>query len=129
MRIHLASIFVSDQSKALDFYTRVLGLEARQDIAMGDGNRWLTVGNPGAPGVELLLEPAGHPAVGPFRDALVSDGIPATQLAVDDLDAEHERLTGLGVAFVQPPMDFGPVAVAVIDDTVGNLIQLAQMKG
>nr|WP_042215933.1 VOC family protein [Demequina mangrovi] len=129
MRIHLASVFVDDQAKALDFYTRVLGLEPRQDIDMGDGNRWLTVGNPGAPGVELLLEPSAHPAVGPFRDALVGDGIPATQLAVDDLDAEHERLTGLGVTFVQPPMDFGPVAVAVIDDTVGNLIQLAQLKG
>nr|WP_228372893.1 VOC family protein [Demequina subtropica] len=129
MRIHLASVFVTDQTKALDFYTRVLGLEPRQDIDMGDGNRWLTVGNPGDPSMELLLEPAGHPAVAPFREALVEDGIPAAQLAVDDLEAEHERLVGLGATFVQPPTDFGPVVVAVIDDTVGNLIQLAQMKG
>nr|WP_304524063.1 VOC family protein [Demequina rhizosphaerae] len=129
IRIHLTSVFVDDQEKALDFYTRVLGFEPRTDIPLGDGNRWLTVGVPGEDAVELLLEPAGHPAVGPFRDALAADGIPATQFAVDDLRAEHERLAALGVEFTMPPTDMGPVSVAVLDDTCGNLIQLAQMAG
>ncbi|WP_062300254.1 VOC family protein [Demequina maris] len=129
MRIHLTSVFVDDQEKAHDFYTRVLGFETRTDIPLGDGNRWLTVGAPGDDAVQLLLEPSAHPAVGPFRDALVADGIPATQFAVDDLRAEHERLVGLGVEFTMPPTDMGPVSIAVLDDTCGNLIQLAQMAG
>ena len=77
---------------------------------------------------ELLLEPSDHPAVKPYRDALVEDGIPLAQFAVDDLAAEHERLTGLGVVFTQPPTDIGTALVAVFDDTCGNLIQLLQMK-
>ena len=77
---------------------------------------------------ELLLEPSGHPAVKPYRDALVEDGIPLAQFAVDDLQAEHERLTGLGVTFTQPPTDIGNAWVAVFDDTCGNLIQLVAMK-
>ncbi|WP_062467606.1 VOC family protein [Demequina maris] len=129
MRIHLTSVFVDDQEKAHDFYTRVLGFETRTDIPLGDGNRWLTVGAPVDDAVQLLLEPSAHPAVGPFRDALVADGIPATQFAVDDLRAEHERLVGLGVEFTMPPTDMGPVSIAVLDDTCGNLIQLAQMAG
>nr|WP_304524105.1 VOC family protein [Demequina maris] len=129
IRIHLTSVFVDDQEKAHDFYTRVLGFETRTDIPLGDGNRWLTVGAPVDDAVQLLLEPSAHPAVGPFRDALVADGIPATQFAVDDLRAEHERLVGLGVEFTMPPTDMGPVSIAVLDDTCGNLIQLAQMAG
>ena len=128
IRIHLASVFVDDQSQALEFYTTMLGFEKRQDVDMGDGNRWLTIATPGEDAVELLLEPSGHPAVGPYREALKADGIPATSFAVDDLTAEHERLAALGVEFVMPPTDMGPVTVALIDDTVGNLIQLAQMN-
>jgi catechol 2,3-dioxygenase-like lactoylglutathione lyase family enzyme len=125
MKINLASVFVDDQARALSFYTEVLGFEQRTDIPMGDA-RWLTVAEPGHPGgPELVLEPSEHPAVRPFKDALVADGIPWTSFAVDDVRAEHERLTGLGVVFVQEPTDMGPVTVAVFDDTCGNLIQIA----
>nr|WP_186813493.1 VOC family protein [Cellulomonas xylanilytica] len=128
MRITVTSVFVDDQSKALDFYTGVLGFQVKNDIPLGGDDRWLTVVSPAATdGVELLLEPSGHPAVGPFKAALVEDGIPATSFGVDDLQAEFERLTARGVRFVQPPTDMGPVIVATIDDTCGNLIQLAQM--
>ena len=90
---------------------------------------WLTVVSPEArDGVELVLEPAGHPAVGPFRDALVADGIPFTAFAVADVHAEFERLTGLGVVFTQPPTAMGPVTTAVFDDTCGNLIQIQAMN-
>lgn len=127
IRIHLASVFVTDQERAKDFYTRVLGFEPRHDIDMGEGSRWLTVANPGEEGFELLLEPAGHPAVAPYQEALVADGIPATSFTVDDIEAEHARLVDLGVTFVQPPTAMGPFTSAVLDDTCGNLIQLAQM--
>jgi catechol 2,3-dioxygenase-like lactoylglutathione lyase family enzyme len=127
MRINLASVLVDDQEKALRFYTDVLGFVKKADIPTGE-HRWLTVVSPDQPdGVELLLEPDAHPAAGPFKDALVADGIPFTSFAVDDANAEYERLTGLGVTFTQPPTPMGPVTTAVLDDTCGNLIQIASL--
>jgi catechol 2,3-dioxygenase-like lactoylglutathione lyase family enzyme len=128
MRIELTSVFVDDQRAALAFYTDVLGFVKHHDIPLGQA-AWLTVVSPQAPsGPELLLEPAGHPAVAPYRAALVADGIPLAQFAVDDLEAEHARLTGLGVRFTQPPMDIGTAVLAVFDDTCGNLIQLVEHR-
>lgn len=126
MRIHLTSIFVDDQAKALQFYTEILGFVKKYDVPIGEKDRWLTVVSPDEPGgTELLLEPAGHPVVKPYRDALVKDGIPLAQFAVDDVQAEYERLRGLGVRFTQEPLEMGPVTTAVFDDTCGNLIQIA----
>src|SRR4051794_7044476 len=103
MRINLASVLVDDQEKALRFYTDVLGFVKKTDIPMGE-HSWLTVVSPDAPdGVELLLEPDQHPAARPFKEALVGDGIPYTSFAVDDVQAEFERLRGLGVRFTQEP--------------------------
>lgn len=128
MRINLASVFVDDQDKALRFYTEVLGFQKKTEIPLGDA-RWLTVVSPEDPdGTELVLEPDGHPAVRPFKQALVSDGIPYTSFAVDDVRKEFERLQGLGVRFTQEPVDMGPVTTAVLDDTCGNLIQLAHQN-
>lgn len=128
IRIHLTSVFVDDQRKALRFYTEVLGFEKKTDVPMGE-HAWLTVVSKTAPdGPELLLEPNVHPAVGPYQAALVADGIPAASFAVDDLQAQFERMSGLGVRFTQEPMDAGPVIIATLDDTCGNLIQLMQMK-
>lgn len=124
MRIELTSIFVDDQAKALAFYTGVLGFQKRQDVPIGEDS-WLTVVSPSQPhGPELLLEPAGHPAVKPYRDALIADGIPMAQFAVDNVQTEYERLRDAGVTFTQPPTDLGTVTVAVFDDTCGNLIQI-----
>ncbi|GHF71387.1 VOC family protein [Amycolatopsis bartoniae] len=124
MRINLASVLVDDQEKALRFYTEVLGFVKKHDVPLG-ADRWLTVVSPEDPeGTELLLEPSSHPAVKPFKDALVADGIPFTSFAVDDVKLEYERLRGLGVRFTQEPTAMGPVTTAVLDDTCGNLIQL-----
>lgn len=125
IRLTVTSVFVDDQAKALDFYTRVLGFLPKHDIPLGE-DRWLTVVSPAASdGVELLLEPDKHPAVGPYKAALVEDGIPAAAFGVDDVHAEYERLLAAGVRFVQPPTAMGPVTTAVLDDTCGNLVQLA----
>ncbi len=125
MRINLTSVIVDDQDKALRFYVDILGFVKKADVPAGE-HRWLTVVSPDQPdGVELLLEPEGHPAARPFKDALVADGMPYTSFAVDDASAEYERLTGLGVTFTQPPTPMGPVTTAVFDDTCGNLIQIA----
>lgn len=129
MRINLTSVFVDDQEKALRFYTDVLGFVKKHDVPVGE-DRWLTVVSPQDPdGTELLLEPSSHPAVKPFKDALVADGIPFTSFAVDDVTAEYERLRGLGVRFTQEPTAMGPVTTAVLDDTCGNLIQIAHQAG
>ena len=126
MRIHITSVLVDDQEKALRFYTDVLGFVKKTEIPLGEA-RWLTVVSPQDPdGTELLLEPDGHPAVKPFKDALVADGIPFTSFAVDDVAAEHERLRALGVRFTQEPTQMGDVTTAVLDDTCGNLIQIVQ---
>ncbi|MFE9490121.1 MULTISPECIES: VOC family protein [unclassified Streptomyces] len=126
MKIHLTSIFVDDQAKALYFYTEILGFVKKHDVPVGEKDRWLTVVSPDEPGgTELLLEPTGHPAVQPYRDMLVKDGIPLAQFAVDDVKAEYERLRDLGVRFTQEPLEMGPVTTAVFDDTCGNLIQIA----
>jgi catechol 2,3-dioxygenase-like lactoylglutathione lyase family enzyme len=124
MRISLTSVLVDDQSKALRFYTDVLGFKKKTEIPMGE-HAWLTVVSPEDPdGTELALEPSDHPAVVPFKAALVHDGIPFTSFAVDDVAGEYERLTALGVRFTQPPTEMGPVTTAVFDDTCGNLIQI-----
>jgi catechol 2,3-dioxygenase-like lactoylglutathione lyase family enzyme len=126
MRIVVTSVFVEDQDKALSFYTEVLGFQKKTDVPLGE-DRWLTVASPEDPdGVDLLLEPSGHPAVRPFKRALVEDGIPFTSFGVEDVEAEHARLEDLGVEFTQPPTTFGDVTTAVFDDTCGNLIQIAQ---
>jgi catechol 2,3-dioxygenase-like lactoylglutathione lyase family enzyme len=125
MKIHLTSVLVDDQSKALRFYTGVLGFVLKNDVPLGE-HRWLTVVSPDQPeGPELLLEPDAHPAAKPFKKALVEDGIPFASFAVDDVHKEFERLQGLGVRFTQEPVQAGPVTTAVLDDTCGNLIQIA----
>ena len=125
MRINLTSVLVDDQAKALRFYTDVLGFVKKTEVPLGE-HAWLTVVSPDDPdGTELVLEPDEHPAARPFKQALVEDGIPYTSFAVDDVRAEYERLVALGVDFTQPPTAMGPVTTAVLDDTCGNLIQIA----
>ncbi|MET8506427.1 VOC family protein [Streptomyces sp. NPDC015232] len=128
MRINLTSVFVDDQAKALRFYTEVLGFVKKTEVPLG-GHSWLTVVSPEDPdGVELVLEPNEHPAAKAYQDALTADGIPVNSFAVEDVHAEFARLSALGVRFTQQPTDMGPVTTAVLDDTCGNLLQIAEYK-
>lgn len=128
MKITVTSVLVDDQAKALAFYRDLLGFELKHDIPMGE-HRWLTLTSQGDPaGVELLLEPDGHPAAKPFKTALVEDGIPYTSFGVENVHAEYARLAAAGVRFIQPPTAMGPVTTAVFDDTCGNLIQIVQQQ-
>ena len=127
MRIYVTSVLVDDQKKALDFYTNTLGFKKKRDVPLGNAS-WLTVVSPEQPdGTELLLEPSDHPAVKPYKNALVEDGIPATSFAVDDVQAEFDRLRSKGVRFTQEPTEMGDVTTAVFDDTCGNLIQIVRL--
>lgn len=128
MRIYVTNVFVDNQDKALKFYTEVLGFVKKTEVPLGEAS-WLTVVSAEHPeGTELLLEPDSHPAVGPFKRALVEDGIPAASFAVDDVNSEYDRLQSLGVRFTQEPLAMGNVTTAVFDDTCGNLIQIVNVK-
>lgn len=130
MRIYITSIPIADYDKALSFYTEILGFQKKRDIELGGGARFITVVSPEDPdGPELLLEPnADYPAIKALREALAEDGIPITSFAVDDVQAEYERLQKLGVTFTQEPFSQGGPTMAVFDDTNGNLIQIVELK-
>lgn len=126
IRVKLMSILVNDQNRARRFYADVLGFGVKHDIPLGEA-AWLTLVAPDDPdGVELLLEPTGHPASAAFQQALRKDGVPLAQLYTEDLAAEFERLTAKGVAFKDEPKDMGPTKFADFDDTCGNLIRLVE---
>ncbi|WP_434046417.1 MULTISPECIES: VOC family protein [Sorangium] len=126
MRIKLNSIMVEDQDRALKFYTEVLGFKKKHDIPLGE-YRWITVVSPEGPDdVELVLEPNANPASKTYQQALFAQGIPLTAFEVADLKAEFARLKEHQVAFTKEPTPMGPVMIAVLSDTCGNLIQLYQ---
>lgn len=129
LSIAFSSVFVDDQAKAADFYTRVLGFQLASDVPLGGEHRWLTVRSSTTPGsVELVLEPNSNPVATTYQQGLRAQGIPITSFATPDIQAEVGRLKALGVAFVQEPTDIGPAILATFDDTCGNLIQIAQHK-
>lgn len=129
MKVTLISIPVRDQEKASKFYTEKLGFIIKKDAPLEGGNRWLTLVSPEwQDGPELLLEPAPNhfePSK-VYQDALMEAGIPYTQFDVDNVDAEYERLTKLGVDFSVKPTAMGTVKFAVFNDTCGNNIQIIE---
>jgi catechol 2,3-dioxygenase-like lactoylglutathione lyase family enzyme len=129
MKLKLTSVTVNSQDEALKFYTEILGFKKVADINMGE-YRWLTVSSVEEPnGVELVLEPRAFPPSVAYYKALFEAGIPANAFHVDDIEAEYQRLTALGVVFKNKPTNLGPVTLAMFDDTCGNYIQLAQAAG
>ncbi len=122
--LKLTSLFVDDQPKALQFYTEILGFSKITDKPAG-AHRWLTVGTPGT-NFELVLEPNVHEAAKAYQQAIYKDGIPATMLFVDDMDAEYKRLKDAGVEFQGEPMEYDGNRLVKFDDTCGNWILLVQ---
>ncbi|MFJ2770241.1 VOC family protein [Streptomyces sp. NPDC087300] len=130
IKVAMVSVYVDDVQRAHAFYTGVLGFETRMHVDVGGGFPFVTVGAAGAQeDLQLLLEPGQGPIAEPYRAALRAADLPCVVFSVDDLRAEYERLGALGVSFPQPPTVQGPVLTAVLDDTVGNLVQLSQPTG
>ena len=126
MRITHTGVFVSDQDKALRFYTETLGFVKKHDIPIGEF-KWLTVVSPDDPdGTELLLEPNDNPVSKTYQKGIFDQGIPAALFSVTDIRAEYEKLKSLGVTFTMEPTEVGGVTIAILDDTCGNLIQMLQ---
>ncbi|TSD02114.1 MAG: glyoxalase/bleomycin resistance protein/dioxygenase [Parcubacteria group bacterium Athens0714_25] len=127
MKIKVTSVFVDNQTKALEFYTEVLGFVKKNDVSAGE-YRWLTVVSPEQPdGTELLLEPNENPAAKIYQKAIFEQNIPATAFFVDDIQKEYEKLKELGVSFTMEPTKVTGSTIAVFNDTCGNLIQINQL--
>jgi predicted enzyme related to lactoylglutathione lyase len=127
MKIGLTGIYVDDQEKALQFYTQVLGLVKKNDVSQGP-YRWLTVASAEQPdGIELLLEANNDPAARAYQQALFDRGERAIMFYVDDVQAEFDRLTAAGAEFTQPPTKVTGSTIAILNDTVGNLVQLTHL--
>src|SRR5580692_2624973 len=127
MKIQVMTIHVDDQAKALRFYSEVLGFKKKTDFSNG-GYRWVTVASPEAPeGPELQLEANTHPAARAYQEARFQQSQPAAMFFVDDVQSEYDRLKGLGVKFTKPPSKVTGSTIAMLDDTCGNLIQIAAL--
>lgn len=126
MKIIVTSIFVQDQEKALEFYSKTLGFVKKADVPVGKF-RWITLVSPEEQeGTELLLEPNNHPAAKEYQKKIFAEGIPATMFGVTNIQKEYERLLENGVRFTMEPTKMGEVTIAVFDDTCGNLIQIVE---
>jgi len=127
MKIKIITIYVDDQAKALRFYSEVLGFTKKADFSNG-GYRWLTVASPEEPdGAELQLEANTNPAARTFQQARFQQGQPAAMFFVNDVQSEYDRLKSLAVKFTMPPSKVTGSTIAMLDDTCGNLIQIAAL--
>jgi catechol 2,3-dioxygenase-like lactoylglutathione lyase family enzyme len=125
-------VYCLDLDQALDFYTKQLGFEVRQDVPMGPAMRWLTLAAPGS-SHELLLAAVGH-HIPPVDQAamreIVSKGNLAVFLEVDDIDTVFETLRAAGTEVLQEPVDqpYG-VRDCGVRDPSGNHLRLSQPLG
>jgi predicted enzyme related to lactoylglutathione lyase len=127
MKIKVTSIYVDDQAKALSFYTDVLGLVKKTDVTQGP-YRWLTVASAEEPdGTELQLAPNDNPAAQTYQQAIFEQGQPAFMFYVDDVQREYDRMTAAGAAFTMPPTKVTGSTIAIMNDTVGNLVQITTL--
>ena len=127
MKIKLTSVYVDDQDKALRFYTEVLGFVKKADFSQGQ-YRWLTVASADEPdGAELQLERNDNPAAKAFQQAMFQQGQPAAMFYTDDVQRDYERMKAAGAEFTMPPTKVTGSTIAMVKDTCGNLIQIAQL--
>lgn len=127
MKIKLTNVYVDDQDKALRFYTEVLGFVKKADFSQGP-YRWLTVASPEEPdGTELQLALDSDPAGKAFQQAKYQQGQPGAMFYADDVQAEYDRMQGLGAKLTMPPTKVTGSTIAMVDDTCGNLIQIVAL--
>jgi predicted enzyme related to lactoylglutathione lyase len=127
MKIKVTSIYVSDQEKALRFYTEILGFVKKADFTQGPF-RWLTVASPEEPdGTQLQLALNDNPAARAYQQAMFEQRQPAAMFYVDDVQREYDRMKPLGADFNMPPTKVTGSTIAMLNDTCGNRIQIAAL--
>ena len=128
MKIKVTTIYVDDQERALRFYTEALGFTKKTDFSQGP-YRWLTVASPDDPdGVELQLALNNNPAAAAYQQAIFQQGQPAIMFMTDDVRSDYERIKARGAEFTMPPTQVTGSTIAMVNDTCGNLVQLAQLS-
>ncbi|HEX8141661.1 MAG TPA: VOC family protein [Pyrinomonadaceae bacterium] len=129
-----ATVYVTDQQKALEFYRDKLGFEVRTDARMEGGFRWLTVGPKSQPDFEIaLMEPrAGHifdeETAAQIRALVEKGALGAGVFDTDDCLATYEELKSKGVEFMSPPSERPYGIEALFKDNSGNWFSLTQHK-
>ncbi|KFG72729.1 VOC family protein [Streptomyces mutabilis] len=136
MDINLSQCFIAvdDHDKALAFYRDVLGMEVRNDVGF-EGMRWVTVGSPAQPDVDIVLEP---PLADPnasasdkeaMADLLAKGLLRGVIFSTDDVDATFERVSAAGVEVLQEPVDqpYG-VRDCAFRDPAGNVLRFHQPR-
>ena len=130
--VSLVALYVSDQDESKKFYTDVLGFEERTDVRLGDGFRWVTVGHPSQPELEVTLMTPGPPLdqdmADAVRRALAKGTMGGFGLQTDDCRKDYEVLSAKGVQFVQEPSDRPYGVEAVMRDNSGNWLVLVEPK-
>jgi catechol 2,3-dioxygenase-like lactoylglutathione lyase family enzyme len=130
--VSLVNVFCLDQDKARDFYVDVLGFELRTDVTAGEGFRWVTVGHPSQPELDLTLMTPGPPmdaeAADFLRRQLQKGQMGGVGLQVDDCRKTHAELVAKGVEFVQEPAERPYGVEAVMRDVSGNWLVLVEPK-
>ncbi|WP_330299620.1 VOC family protein [Streptomyces sp. NBC_00503] len=136
MEINLSQCFIAvdDHDKALGFYRDALGLEVLKDVGFG-GMRWVTVGSPAQPGVEIVLEPplADPNASAADREAmaeLLAKGLlRGVIFSTDDVDATFDHIRASGAEVLQEPVDqpYG-VRDCAFRDPAGNMIRFSRPR-
>jgi catechol 2,3-dioxygenase-like lactoylglutathione lyase family enzyme len=132
LNVSLVTLYCLDQSAARDFYVQNLGFEPRTDVTMGEGFRWVTIGHPSQPELEVTLMLPGPPlspeAADFVRGQLESGQMGGLGLRVDDCHKTYEELSSNGVTFVQEPSDRPYGVEAVMRDNSGNWLVLVEPK-
>ncbi len=130
--ISLVTVYCLDQDKARDFYVNILGFEVRTDITMGEGFRWVTIGHPSQPELEVTLMTPGPPLDADAADfvgrQLEKGQMGGLGLRVDDCRKTYEELKGKGVTFLQEPSERPYGVEAVMRDNTGNWLVLVEPR-
>jgi catechol 2,3-dioxygenase-like lactoylglutathione lyase family enzyme len=128
--ISLITLWVTDQDEARDFYVTRLGFEARADVAMGDGFRWVTIGHPSQPEIEVTLMVPGPPLDQEMAEAIKRSLAKGTMggfgLTADDCKKTYDELSSQGVEFTQPPSERPYGVEAILRDNSGNWLVLVE---
>ncbi|MFC6356041.1 VOC family protein [Luethyella okanaganae] len=124
MRVKMCSVHVDDPATAFEFYTTVLGFDPL--MVKPEYFLYIVRSPEDRNGVGLLLEPSDNPIAKVYKEGLYASDMAAIVLGVPDVQAEYDRLSGLGVRFLGAPTSDPYGVSAIFDDTCGNLIQLHQ---
>ncbi len=130
--VSLVTVYVTDQDEAKRFYVDKLGFVERTDVTLGDGFRWVTVGHPDQPELDVTLMVPGPPldedVAAAVRRALANGSMGGIGLQTDDAKLTFEQLSANGVEFVQPPSERPYGVEAILRDNSGNWLVLVEPR-